>query len=97
MTAIAFTKQKVFRFEFKIVIFNLYLIVIYCNHECILYCNIEILHTLKAHANFSSAVPALVMSVASMNSLKSIVPLLSLSNMRNIWSTNVVEFPPGSI
>ena len=37
MTAIAFTKQKVFRFEFKIVIFNLYLIVIYCNHECVFY------------------------------------------------------------
>ena len=53
--------------------------------------------TLKAHSSFSSGDPELVMSVAIMNSLKSMVPLLSLSNMRNIWSTKVELSPPGRI
>jgi hypothetical protein len=40
--------------------------------------------TLKAQASFSSGVPETVMSVAIMNSLKSMLPLPSRSKIRKI-------------
>ena len=54
-------------------------------------------YILKAHANFSSGDPLEVMWSASMNSRKSIVPLLLVSNVRKTFSLNLAGLPPGNI
>lgn len=53
--------------------------------------------TLNVHFNFSSGAPELVMSVASTNSLKSMLPLPSRSKIRKRWSTMTVGSSVGSI
>ena len=50
---------------------------------------------LKAQSSFSLGVPAEVTSIAIRNSLKSIVPLLSASNVRNTFSQNFSASPAG--
>ena len=50
---------------------------------------------LKAHKSFSLGVPAEVTSMAMRNSLKSIVPLLSASNVRNTFWQNFSASPDG--
>ena len=50
---------------------------------------------LKAHNNFSLGVPAEVTSIAIKNSLKSIVPLLSASNVRKTFWQNFSASPEG--
>ena len=50
---------------------------------------------LNAHLSFSSAVPALVTSIAKRNSLKSINPFLSVSKVLKTWSQNCSAFPLG--
>ena len=69
-------------------------------------------YILKAHVNFSSAVPELLRGLrdshqlwenylvtwrANMNSLKSIVPLRSVSNVLKMISLNLSAQPPGNI
>ena len=54
-------------------------------------------YILNAQASFSSGVPAEVTWSASMNSLKSIVPLLSVSKVLKTFSLNFSAFPPGNI
>ena len=49
----------------------------------------------KAHSSFCSGFPADVMLIASRNSLKSILPLLSASNVRNTCSQNFSALPSG--
>ena len=50
---------------------------------------------LKAHKSFSLGVPAEVTSIAIRNSLKSIVPLLSASNVRKTFWQNFSASPDG--
>ena len=54
-------------------------------------------YILKAQANFCSGDPLDVMWRASMNSLKSIVPLLFESNVLNTFSLNFPGLPLGNI
>ena len=49
----------------------------------------------KAHSSFCSGLPADVMLMASRNSLKSILPLLSESNVRKTCSQNFSALPCG--
>ena len=49
----------------------------------------------KAHSSFCSGLPADVMLMANRNSLKSILPLLSESNVLNTCSQNFSAFPWG--
>ena len=49
----------------------------------------------NAHSSFCSGFPADVMLIASKNSLKSILPLLSESNVRNTCSQNLSALPCG--
>ena len=53
--------------------------------------------TRNVHLSFSSGSPEEVISVARTNSLKSMVPLLSRSKMRNRWSTITVGSSFGKI
>ena len=47
----------------------------------------------NAHSSFCSGLPADVMLMASRNSLKSIFPLLSESNVLNTWAQNLSALP----
>ena len=49
----------------------------------------------NAHSSFSSGFPADVMLIARRNSLKSILPELSASNVRNTCSQNFSALPSG--
>jgi len=49
----------------------------------------------NAHSSFCSGFPADVMLMANRNSLKSIFPLLSESNVRNTWAQNLSALPWG--
>lgn len=55
----------------------------------------SISYILNAHSSFCSGVPELVTLIASRNSLKSIKPLLSVSNVRKTCSQNPSALPDG--
>ena len=52
-------------------------------------------YMLNAHSSFCSGLPDDVMLIACRNSLKSILPLLSESNVRNTCSQNLSALPCG--
>ena len=51
---------------------------------------------MKAHLSFSSGAPVEVTSMATRNSLKSMVPLWSVSKVRKTWSIKYSALPQGN-